>query len=163
MSGAVAMTGLMSARLTRVIRRVITNEIARVQLARLYDDAREAAAAREEVLKIVSHGVNSVDATSIPVAAVPGERTILVVDGDDGVRRSTCRVLEGMGYSVISTASAEEALTTLDGSDEIPVLLVTALSLPGMGGRELADRLQASHPRLGVVSCQATRWRERRT
>lgn len=59
LGGAVLVTGLLSSRLTRVIRRVITNEIARVQLARLYDDAREAADAREEVLKIVSHDLRN--------------------------------------------------------------------------------------------------------
>lgn len=95
-------------------------------------------------------GTSSV-ATSIAEAASPGARTVLVVDGDDEVRRSTCRVLEGMGYTVVATASAEEALTTLDGSDECPALLVTALSLPGMGGGELADRLQASVPGLNVL------------
>jgi signal transduction histidine kinase len=58
-AAAVLVTGLLSNRLTRVIRRVITNEIARVQLARLYDDAREAAEAREEVLKIVSHDLRN--------------------------------------------------------------------------------------------------------
>lgn len=90
-------------------------------------------------------------ATSIQERAVPGVRTVLVVDGDDGVRRSTCRVLEGLGYAVVSTASAEEALTTLDGSEEVPDLLVAALTLPGMDGAELADRLQASVPGLGVL------------
>lgn len=39
----------------------------------------------------------------------------------------------------------------MDGSDECPALLVTALSLPGMGGGELADRLQASVPGLNVL------------
>jgi signal transduction histidine kinase len=95
-------------------------------------------------------GDTSVDATSITEAAVPGD-TILVVDDDDVVRRFTCRVLEGLGYTVISAASAEEALTTLNGSEKRPVLLVTALSLPGMGGAELADRLQTSSPGLGVL------------
>ena len=83
--------------------------------------------------------------------AVAGGRTVLVVDSDDGVRRSTCRVLEGLGYRFVSTASAEEALNTLEGSQEVPDLLVTALSLPGMDGRELADRLQASSPGLAVL------------
>ncbi|HUF13880.1 MAG TPA: ATP-binding protein [Longimicrobiales bacterium] len=83
-----------------------------------------------------------------PVQAV---RSVLVVDSDDMVRRSTCRILEGLGYTVASTASAEEALTALDASDKIPVLLVTALSLPGLDGEGLADRLQAAHPGLGVL------------
>ena len=93
----------------------------------------------------------SVDTPSMPGSGVPADRTVLVVDDDDGVRRSTCRVLKKLGYAVISTASAEEALATLDASDEIPVLLVTALDLPGIGGGELANRLQASHPGLAVL------------
>ena len=84
-------------------------------------------------------------------AAVPGRRTVLVVDSDDKVRRSTGRVLESLGYKVVSSGSAEEALTTLDASEEIPDLLVTALSLPGLAGEELADRLQESYPGLGVL------------
>jgi PAS domain S-box-containing protein len=96
-------------------------------------------------------GGTSAEASSIPEAAPPGDRTIMVVDGDDGVRRSTRRVLEGLGHTVVSTASAEEALTTLETSEAIPDLLVTALSLPGMGGGELADRLQASAPGLVVL------------
>jgi CheY-like chemotaxis protein len=91
------------------------------------------------------------DATSIRETAVPGGRMVLVVDSDDGVRRSICRVLEGLGYTLVCTASAEEALTTLEGLEEVPDLLLTALSLPGMGGGELADRLQASVPGLGVL------------
>ncbi|MEX2571951.1 MAG: ATP-binding protein [Gemmatimonadota bacterium] len=95
--------------------------------------------------------VTAAEARSIAEAASPGGRTVLVVDGDDGVRRSTCRVLKSLGYTLVSTSSAEEALTTLDGSKTVPVLLVTALDLPGMGGGELADRLQASVPGLGVL------------
>jgi two-component system, cell cycle sensor histidine kinase and response regulator CckA len=96
-------------------------------------------------------GGTAEEATSSPEAAVPGGCTILVVDGDDGVRRSTCRILEKLGYAVISAACAEEVLATLDASGEMPDLMVAALSLPGMGGGELADHLQASYPSLGVL------------
>lgn len=83
--------------------------------------------------------------------ALSGARTVLVVDGDDGVRHSTCRILESLGFAVVSAASAEEALTTLERSDNTPDLLVAALTLPGMEGTELADRLQSSFPGLGVI------------
>jgi len=73
------------------------------------------------------------------------------VDGDDGVRQSTCRVVEGLGCTVISTASAEAALVALEESEGTPDLLVAALSLPGMAGRELADHLQAADPDLAVL------------
>ena len=82
---------------------------------------------------------------------IPAVRSVLVVESDDTVRRSTGRILEGLGYRVISTTSAEEAMTAMDAADMIPVLLVTALSLPGLDGERLADRLQAAHPDLGVL------------
>lgn len=56
-----------------------------------------------------------------------------------------------MGYTPVPTASAEEALTSLERLDELPALLVTALTLSGIGGGELADRLQASVPGLDVL------------
>ena len=80
-----------------------------------------------------------------------GGPKVLVVDDDDEVRRPTCRVLEVLGWTVVSTASAEEALAAFEGSEETPDLLVTALSLPGMDGMALADRLQSSDPGLGVL------------
>ncbi len=90
--------------------------------------------------------------TTPVAAAVPvGVRTVLVVDSDDEVRRSTGRVLAGMGYTPIYAASAEDALTALHPSRTRPELLVTALSLPGMDGRSLADRLQGSVPDVGVL------------
>jgi signal transduction histidine kinase len=42
-----------------MIRRVVTEEVVRARLANLYNDAREAANAREEVLKIVSHDLRN--------------------------------------------------------------------------------------------------------
>lgn len=96
-------------------------------------------------------GGTSAMAASHRGAPEPEALPVLVVDGDDTVRRTTCRILEGLGYAVTSTASAEEALATLDASNSSPVLLVTALSLPGLDGEGLADRLQADHPDLGVL------------
>ncbi|HEX2167666.1 MAG TPA: ATP-binding protein [Longimicrobiales bacterium] len=93
----------------------------------------------------------AMDATASTGNAEPGARTILVVDGDDVVRRSTCRVLEKLGYAVIPAASAEDALATLAQTGAKPDLLVAALSLSGFGGAELATRLQSSNPDLGVL------------
>jgi signal transduction histidine kinase len=51
--------GLMSNRLTLVFRRVIMNEVTRLRFAALYNDARQAVSAREDVLKIVSHDLRN--------------------------------------------------------------------------------------------------------
>ncbi len=88
--------------------------------------------------------------THEPVPPGGGPR-VLVVDDDDDVRRATCRVLEGLGWTVVSVASAEQAMAAFEGSAEEPDLLVTALGLPGIDGEALADRLQSSDPRLRVL------------
>lgn len=91
------------------------------------------------------------EAAAVLEPAAPGGRRVLLVDSDDDVRRSTCRVLEGLGYTLVSTPSAEAALASLEGSHEVPDLLVTALTLPGMHGDGLADRLQTAVPGLRVL------------
>lgn len=88
LGAAVLVTGLLSGRLTRVIRRVITNEIARVQLARLYDDAREAAAAREEVLKIVSHDLRN------PLSTIGMAAELILETPDDGSHAHTVGIIK---------------------------------------------------------------------
>lgn len=91
------------------------------------------------------------EAPTIHQIVEPASRTALVVDDDEAVRRSTGRVLRDLGCAVFTAASAEEALARLAGSPGIPDLLVTALSLPGMDGRDLADHLQSAQPDLGVL------------
>jgi signal transduction histidine kinase len=51
--------GVLGSRVTRIIRRVITEEVTRLRLVRLYREAQEAIDAREEVLRIVSHDLRN--------------------------------------------------------------------------------------------------------
>lgn len=75
-------------------------------------------------------------------APPPGRRkTILFVDDNDLVREVVRAVLEDDGYAVVEARSAEEALAVAGRHDGPIELLLTDLLLPGLGGRELADRL----------------------
>ncbi|WP_437803473.1 ATP-binding protein [Sorangium sp. So ce693] len=81
-----------------------------------------------------------------------GDETVLVVEDDDAVRKLIVDVLERRGYGVLSAASGEEALAVLarEGEDAVDLLL-TDLVMPGMNGRELAERAVAIHPRARVL------------
>lgn len=83
---------------------------------------------------------------------VPSEPVakILYVEDDEAVREMTQDILESSGYDVIAASNAETALTAIETHGRFDLLL-TDLSLPGMDGRELAQRAQANQNDLRVV------------
>jgi PAS domain S-box-containing protein len=75
-----------------------------------------------------------------PDGAVRGE-TILVVEDEDAVRRLTCRILTREGYTVLEAPDGPRALDTWDEHPGEIDLLLTDVVMPGMSGKELAERL----------------------
>lgn len=70
-----------------------------------------------------------------------GAETILLVDDDAGVRSVTRLALQSFGYKVLDASGGAAALQ-LSRAHQAPIdLLVTDVVMPGMSGRELADRL----------------------
>jgi len=76
--------------------------------------------------------------------------TILLVEDEDAVREPTRRLLEAGGYLVLDTPNPDVALEVAEAHPDIDLLL-TDVVMPGMTGKELADRLQADRPNLKVV------------
>ena len=67
-----------------------------------------------------------------------GRETILLVEDDDQLRRSAKRILEDVGYQVVSTADGLEALEALRHTAGIG-LVFSDLVMPRLGGRALYD------------------------
>ncbi|MGH7732440.1 MAG: PAS domain S-box protein [Gemmatimonadales bacterium] len=78
--------------------------------------------------------------------SVRGSETILVVEDEPGIRRLLERTLAANGYRVIAATDALEAVTRLAQLHTPLDLLATDVVMPGMGGRELADQVRATHP-----------------
>lgn len=86
-----------------------------------------------------------------PAASSQGEETVLVVEDESSVQGVIERVLSGNGYRVLLASDGSEALR-VSGEHEGPIdLLITDLVMPGMGGREVASRLEKSRPGLRVL------------
>ena len=85
--------------------------------------------------------------------ALPAERaqpaTVLVVEDEAVVRGLVVQVLEGEGYLALVANDGEEAF---DLAERAPVdVLLTDLTMPKLGGRELAERLRRTNPDLKVL------------
>jgi len=80
-----------------------------------------------------------------------GTETLLLVDDDAAVRALIRLALQTFGYQVLDVADGAAALL-LSKAHQAPIhLLVTNVVMPGMSGRELADRLTALRPGLKVL------------
>jgi len=88
-----------------------------------------------------------------PPAVAPqgsADRLILVVEDEEQVRVMTVEALRDLGYEVVDAADGAAALARLETLERVDLLL-TDVVMPGMNGRELADRVCAARPGTPVV------------
>jgi CheY-like chemotaxis protein/nitrogen-specific signal transduction histidine kinase len=77
--------------------------------------------------------------------------TVLVVDDDPTLRTAIRRILQAKGYGVLEAADGNEAALVATHHDGPIALVLCDLVMPGVGGREAAERVRAAKPRTRVV------------
>lgn len=80
-----------------------------------------------------------------------GSETVLLVEDEAAVRGLLRRFMDGKGYRVLEAADGEEALSVVESEAGRIDLLLTDLVMPGMGGFELAHRLEAKLPEVKIL------------
>jgi PAS domain S-box-containing protein len=93
----------------------------------------------------------TVERTDTPLARPRESTTVLVADGEAGVRKLAVRILRTRGYFVLEAASGAEALVVARAWHRPIHLLVTDVGMPEMSGWELAKRLQDERPGLDTL------------
>jgi two-component system, cell cycle sensor histidine kinase and response regulator CckA len=92
-----------------------------------------------------------------PIAASSQERgplgteTVLVVEDEASLLRLTRELLDDLGYRVLEAPNGAAALELLERHPEPVHLLLSDTVMPGMNGRELAERVRALRPDVRVV------------
>jgi two-component system, cell cycle sensor histidine kinase and response regulator CckA len=80
-----------------------------------------------------------------------GAETVLLVEDDRGVRTLARSALESLGYTVLEAHNGEQGVQVALAHSGPIDLVVTDVVMPGSGGRELADRVQAARPEAKVL------------
>ncbi len=80
-----------------------------------------------------------------------GAGTILLAEDEPLVRRMVREILRLEGYTVLEASEGNEALTLCERHEGVIDLLVTDVVMPGMNGRELAERVARWQPGTRVL------------
>jgi PAS domain S-box-containing protein len=77
--------------------------------------------------------------------------TILFVEDEEQVREAGRRVLELLGYRVLTASGGREALRVYQAAERIDLVL-TDIVMPEMGGKALIQELQRMNPRVKILA-----------
>ena len=83
--------------------------------------------------------------------ALEGSGTILVVDDEELVRATITRLLTRHGYQVLTAKDGTEGLATFQAHQAEIAMVFLDLSMPGLSGRQVLERLRAIDPEVKVV------------
>jgi two-component system cell cycle sensor histidine kinase/response regulator CckA len=86
-----------------------------------------------------------------PPAAVPARGTVLVVDDEEAVRRTTRRLVQSLGYEVLDAGNVAQAMDRSAAHGGRIDLLLCDIAMPGEDGRDLAAQLVRLRSGLKVV------------
>ena len=84
-------------------------------------------------------------------AILRGSGTVLLVDDEDGIRLVAGRILEQLGYQVLSAESGLRALEIYRRERDRIGLVILDMLMPGMGGAETFQKLKGFDPEVRVL------------
>ena len=80
-----------------------------------------------------------------------GTETVLLVEDAKPIRVTARIFLQRLGYTVIEAEAPDEALRKVQDFEGEIDLLITDVVLPGMNGRELAEKMLGTHPTMRCI------------
>ncbi len=83
--------------------------------------------------------------------SIGGTEMLILVEDDEKVREIAATVLREAGYQVLEASNGEEALEVCKKHKGSIDMVITDVVMPGMSGKELAERLRAIDPKIKVL------------
>ncbi|MGA8761410.1 MAG: response regulator [Candidatus Sulfotelmatobacter sp.] len=97
------------------------------------------------------HEIPAEPATPTVELALPGTETLLLVEDEEAVRRSSAEYLGRCGYTVLQAKDGVDALSVAKNHVSPIHLLVTDVVMPHMSGGQLAGELEVLRPETKVL------------
>jgi two-component system, cell cycle sensor histidine kinase and response regulator CckA len=91
------------------------------------------------------------NAAPVGQAPVGGSETVLLVEDEESVRQLVRETLQSKGYRVLEAGNGDSGLAAAAQYDGTIDLVISDVVMPGMGGRELVQRLLESRPAIKVL------------
>jgi CheY-like chemotaxis protein len=90
--------------------------------------------------------------SSSPFVITARGETVLLLDDDPGVRESFRFLLEKAGYRVLAEADGRSAIATFTREPEGIAVVVTDMTMPGMGGLQVVTAIRELRPTQPIVA-----------
>ena len=90
-------------------------------------------------------------APTAPEPPPTGSETVLLVEDEPALRGMIREALEDAGYRVLEAGTPRQALAIAESHHGNIHLMLTDVVMPGMSGRELAERLKPLRPGVAVI------------
>ncbi|HZQ21320.1 MAG TPA: PAS domain S-box protein [Terriglobales bacterium] len=83
--------------------------------------------------------------------SIGGSETILLVEDEESVRQLVRETLQSKGYNVMEAENGERALRIAEAHKAPIDAVITDVVMPGMSGRDLAQRLLTTRPDIKIL------------
>jgi len=80
-----------------------------------------------------------------------GSETVLLIEDDQSLRDLLREILEGAGYTVLVADGGDRALQIADGYPTAIQLIVTDVIMPGLSGRQAAERIKSARSEVEIL------------
>jgi len=103
------------------------------------------------LLPAAPNAVMPEDSVQENVGLAEGAETILLVEDEQRVRTLGSIILNQLGYTVLEAGNGDEAFRTSNEYHDEIHLLFTDIMMPGISGKDLADKIQRQRPNIRVL------------
>jgi two-component system cell cycle sensor histidine kinase/response regulator CckA len=117
----------------------------------LYSEVGAGTTIRIYLPQVQPSGAPEPAAAPIARTALEGRETVLLVEDEEQVRSVLVQMLSRAGHRVLAAGTPAEALAISEQHPERIELLLTDVVMPGMNGRQLADRIRDMRPDTRVL------------